>query len=447
MKNILGWIKSNIIIVISVVVIMVSMPVGYVFSSGWNKKIRVAREAEAKKALTDVTNSMVTYTLPAAMPGDKPLELRAVPTAAMTAWFKEQRERVLAEVKGVVAEASAFNRKDRKPLVEGLFPGSGRAREIDQKIFAFMNALCGDREQNQPSSYQRLIDDVGAGDRAEATKVASALKDLRDRMMSANGNRALTAEESVALSKQLTDRRIGELRRRAQEVSFYASVGAFSIDSNQQRAGWSTVPVNRPSGVPTLNECFVFQWDYWVIQDTLGALARANEDASGDPLTVERAPVKRLVSMLIKDPPIYSAMPSDPSRERSSSNAPEPVFAFPGGVPLDKSFSVSGRKTDADNNKVYDVRVVELTLIVASDELQAVLSAFSQTNFMTVIDLDLEDVDPWAELKDGYYYGPDHVVKATIGIESVWLRSWLAPFMPATIANNLGAEVPDDGGE
>lgn len=447
MKNILGWVKSNIIIVISVVVIMVSLPVGYVFSSGWNKKIRVAREAEAKKALTDVSNATVTYTLPAAMPGDKPLEVRAVPTSAMTEWFKGERERVLAEVKGVVAEATTFNRKDRKPLVEGLFPGTGRAREIDQKIFNFMNVLCGSTEQNQPSSYQRLIDDAGAGDRADATKVASALKDLRDRIMASNGNRALTAEEATALSKQLTDRRIGELRRRAQEVSFYASVGAFSADSNEQRAGWTKVPINRPSGVPTLNECFVFQWDYWVIQDAINALARANEDASGDPLSVERAPVKRLVKMLIKDPPIYSETPTDQSRESSRAAQAEPVYAFPGGVPLDKSFSVSGRKTNADDNKVYDVRIAEVTLIVASDELQAVLSAFSQTNFMTVIDLDLEDVDPWSELKSGYYYGPDHVVKATIGVESIWLRSWLAPYMPAAIANNLGAEVPEDGGE
>lgn len=442
MKKILGWVKSNLVVVISLVVILVSLPTGYVFANGWNKKIRTAREAEAKKALTDVSSTTVTYALPAAMPGDRPLDLKAVPTAEMTEWFKEQRARVEAEVSGVVSEATEFNRKARKPLVEGIFPRASNRRDEEQRIFAFIGALCGDSERNQPSAYQRLITRFGAGDRAEASKVASALKDLNDRLRAANGNRALTVDETTALTKQLTDRRIGELRRRAQEISFYATPGSFSVDTNQQKAGWSNVPVTKPSGVPTLDECFVYQWDYWVIEDVMAALAKANTDATGDQMMVERAPVKRLVSVLVKDPPIYSmGSPSASSRDSFGGNEPEPTYAFDGGVPLDLSVSISGRKTDAERNKVYDVRFAEVTVIVASDRLQEVLSAFSQTNFMTVIDLDLADVDPWAELKDGYYYGSDHVVRATIGVESVWLRSWLGPLMTPTIANNLGVEA------
>lgn len=449
MKNILGWVKSNLVIVISLVVILVSLPLGYVFSNSWNKKVRTAREAEAKKALTDVNATTVTYALPAAMPGDKPLEVKAVPTTKLTSWFKEQRERIDAEVKGVVTQATAFNQKARKPLVNGLFPEASNVREEEQLIFAFVAALCGDTERGTPSAYQRLITRFNAGERTEASKLASTLQDLGERLRAANGNRALTVEENNALVKQLTDRRIGELRRRAQEVTFYASAASFSVDTNQQKAGWSNVPVTKPAAVPTLDECFIYQWDYWVIEDIIAALARANTDESGESLMVERAPVKRLVSLLIKDPPIYGGESSSPggSREFGSSAGPEPVFAFPGGVPLDPTVSVSGRRTNATENPVYDVRTVELTLIVASDRLQTVLSAFSQTNFMTVIDLDLVDVDPWAELKDGHYYGPDHVVKATIGIESVWLRSWLGPLMTPTVANNIGYQAAEDGGE
>lgn len=455
MKKILGWVKSNLVIVISLVVILVSLPLGYVFSSSWNKKVRTAREAEAKKALADVTSTSVTYALPAAMPGDKPLELKTIPTSQMTEWFKEQRDRVHAEVKGVVTQATEFNQKARKPLVEGLFPQATNRREEERLIFAFVAALCGDPEREQPSAYQRLISRFNAGDRSDAAKMAGTLQDLSERLKAANGNRALTVEEAAALSKQLTDRRIGELRRRAQEVSFYASVGAFSVDTNQQKSGWSNVPVSKSTSVPTLDECFIYQWDYWVIEDVMAALSRANTNASGEELMVERAPVKRLVSLLIKDPPIYGAESATRSErgggpEGYGPSAPEPVFAFEGGVPLDPMVSVSGRKTDAEQNDVYDVRVAELTLIVASDQLQTVLSAFSQTNFMTVIDLDMVDVDPWAELKDGYYYGPDHVVKATIGLETVWLRSWLGPLMTPTVANNIGYDAPegeDDGGE
>lgn len=451
MKNILGWVKSNLVIVISLAVILVSLPLGYVFSSSWNKKVRTAREAEAKKALTDINATTVTYALPAAMPGDKPLEVRAVPTTKLTSWFQEQRERVGAEVKGVVTQATEFNQKARKPLVNGLFPEASNRREEEQLIFAFVAALCGDTDRGTPSAYQRLLTRYNTGERTDATKLAGTLHDLSERLKAANGNRALTVEENVALVKQLTDRRIGELRRRAQEVTFYASVAAFSVGTTQQQAGWSNVPVTKPATVPTLDECFIYQWDYWVIEDVIAALARANTDESGESLMVERAPVKRLVSLLIKDPPIYgdgSAQPgASGDREFGGSSGPEPVYAFPGGVPLDLSVSVSGRKTNPTENAVYDVRTLELTLIVASDRLQTVLSAFSQTNFMTVIDLDLVDVDPWAELKDGYYYGPDHVVKATIGIESVWLRSWLGPLMTPVVANNIGYEAAESGDE
>jgi hypothetical protein len=451
LKKILGWIKANLVIVISLVVILVSLPLGYVFSNSWNKKIRTGREAEAKKALSDINATTVTYALPAAMPGDKPLEVKAVPTTKLTNWFAEQRELIEAEVEGVVAQATEFNQKARKPLVTGLFPQASNRRDEEQRIFAFIEELCGDPDRDKPSAYQRLISRFNAGERSDAGKLASTLHDLSERLKAANGNRALTVEEDAALTKQLTDRRIGELRRRAQEVTFYASVGAFSVDSQQQQAGWSKVPVAKPSGVPTLDECFIFQWDYWVIEDILSAIARANTDQSGEELMVERGAVKRLVSLRIKDPPIYGDGSSQPApsrdREFGAASVAEPVFAFPGGVPLDLSVSVTGRKTNASENPVYDVREVELTLIVASDRLQSVLSAFSQTNFMTVVDLDLADVDPWAELKDGYYYGPDHVVKATIGVESVWLRSWLGPLMSPAVANNIGYQAADDGGE
>ena len=61
---------------------------------------------------------------------------------------------------------------------------------------------------------------------------------------------------------------------------------------------------------------------------------------------------------------------------------------------------------------------------------------------MTVIDMDLEAVDAYAALKEGYDYGQEHVVKATLTIETIWIHAWIKPWMPATVRTALG--VPAD---
>ena len=452
MKNILGWVKSNLVIVISIVVILVAIPAGFVFANGWNKKIRTAREAEAKEALTKLSKTTVTYTVPAAMPGEKSLEMKAVPSKQLTEWFAAERARVSAEVESVVKDATAFNQKGRKPLIDGLFPSAGNPRERDAKLLEFIQTLSGRRDGSQASAYELMLKKYGAGEKAEAARIASALKDMDQRVRDSNGNRQLTAEELDALTKQLVDRRVGEMRRRAQEVSFFATPSVFATDSGRRMTGYHNIPVAPGADVPTLEQAFVYQWDFWVLEDVIAAIDQANTTDDGERLSVERAPVKRVISLNIKNPPIPGYGIQDPRQQvgsrdsESESAAVEPPF--PGGVPLDKRESVTGRKTDEENNKVYDVRVAELVVVVASDKVQELLSALSQTNFMTVIDLDMEGIDVWGDLRDGYYYGPDHVVKATIVIETVWLRSWLTPFMPFAIANNLGAELPEsEGGE
>ena len=67
---------------------------------------------------------------------------------------------------------------------------------------------------------------------------------------------------------------------------------------------------------------------------------------------------------------------------------------------------------------------------------------------MTVTDVDLQEVDIWEELRQGYYYGTEHVVRATISVETVWLRSWVTPIMPDPVKQTLGIQVsnPGEGG-
>jgi hypothetical protein len=110
-------------------------------------------------------------------------------------------------------------------------------------------------------------------------------------------------------------------------------------------------------------------------------------------------------------------------------------------IATDASASVTGRVSH-DGNQLYDVRPVTLSLIVSSERLPEILDAISSTNFMSVIDLDVSRVDPWEDLKQGYYYGDEHVVRVDLTIETIWLRQWLKAYMPATVKTLM--KVKDD---
>ena len=88
-------------------------------------------------------------------------------------------------------------------------------------------------------------------------------------------------------------------------------------------------------------------------------------------------------------------------------------------------------------NPIFDVRRMELELIVSSARLQDVINAIHRTNFMTVTLVNIEAVAPEAELGQGFDYGGEHVVRAKLDIESVWLRSWTAKLMPKVLRGAL----------
>jgi hypothetical protein len=60
-----------------------------------------------------------------------------------------------------------------------------------------------------------------------------------------------------------------------------------------------------------------------------------------------------------------------------------------------------------------------------------------------VSDLDLASVDVWDHLRQGYFYGDEHVVEATFVIDSAWLNSWLLPKMPDELLVALGRTPPE----
>lgn len=103
--------------------------------------------------------------------------------------------------------------------------------------------------------------------------------------------------------------------------------------------------------------------------------------------------------------------------------------------------SITGRST-SPSNPDYDVRNAEIVAVVSSERLAVFLDALSRVNFNTVLQVRLGEVDVKADLERGYYYGNEHVVRATITLETVWLRNWTSPLMPASVKKTLGIVEP-----
>ena len=96
-------------------------------------------------------------------------------------------------------------------------------------------------------------------------------------------------------------------------------------------------------------------------------------------------------------------------------------------------------------NGLYDVRYARVSVIVDMNRIPELLNAVSTTNFMSVIDLDFEAIDPQEALREGFVFGGDAVVRASLRVETVWLRSWMAEWMPSGVRERLG--IPDPAGD
>jgi hypothetical protein len=284
-------------------------------------------------------------------------------------------------------------------------------------------------KEGKPSVYETLFATINAGPPADPAKAAAELGDFRtrelERIKAERGTDRLTPEEQEELQKKLARFRIGLYQRRANEISCYAGLDAVR----------GVIPTGGIPSVPWEDyECLVYQWDYWTVADLVRAVGEANREGSAF-MPLERSVVKRIVSIELEPLPIWGDKPL--SREEWT-----PPAGASDQAPLDPSYSITGRRS-SKLNKLYDVRHADLTVIVDSSRLTDLVNAISRTNFMTVIGCKLSEVDAWKDLDEGYYYGPAHVVRAALKVETIWLRSWTVPLMPEEIKIKLGVvEAP-----
>lgn len=444
MKNILPWLKKNWLIPSLCVAMVIVLATTWWFSSSWNDRIREEQSKAANDLLTKVNNVKVTYALPITA-GSTAVELAAPPNEVLTTRFAERRKQILEQREGVVQIAESFNKGDKKPLVEGLFPAPAPGQE-QVKPLDFVQKLVGNPTRGTHSAYQDLLDSIRAGGPVVNVQLEAQLNDLlkreTEKIRGANANRELTAQEKESLTHLLLDSRRSEYVRRANEISVYADMNAFpspgaaagpgsGMITASSSTGSNQILLTAPTTPPSLRQTFIWQSDFWLLQDIFAIVRNANTGANGKLLPLREAVVKRIEKI-----DIQPWRPQSMSEGLEGGGMVQPPAPAAGG---EFASSISGH---ADPNATtYDIRRAKVTLIVSSSRLPQLFDAVSRTNFASVVGFALEKVDGWQDLAQGYYYGDENVVRVVLDIELTWLRSWTEPLFPPVVRKGLG--LPD----
>jgi len=450
MNKTLDWLKANVFIVIFAVLILAAFIVLPVLSRGMNNGVE--RELEARKAierdLTGLRSTGVALQDPTPWFAPPPQSAALINPRAQEEFERYVAERV-AESNRVLEAAEEFNRRGRAPLIDGLYP-EPRVGEKDVKIAQMSTAL--------RAAYEALLERIGAG-------APPALEDMReDLVRTRSGYIAVTAqkeneadltpEERAELETILSERRVGLAEDAARRLKLYATIDVINPP------GWTIGQIQ-----PSPTELFEWQWDYWAFEDVLLSLGNANANAT----SVIDAPVKRLISIAMTDgssasterrgsgsqnqnlqqgggpslsgggrgmdsPPPGGGAAAPPGQQGQQAPAGQ-TFDQAGAAEVPRKFdlSLTGRVT----NSLYDVRILRVHIVVQTDRIPDVLDAIASQNFMTITALDLWPSDPFAALQEGYLYGPAAVSELVLDIETVWLRSWTAEYMPAELKTAL----------
>lgn len=445
MTPVLNWIKANIFTVIFIAVMVVALVALPVVAGRLNAAVR--KDVENRLTKYSQLESLEKVQVTIEGPNGEPQSQQVLINEKLLQRFREVTEAKRADAEEVLAEAVMHNRKDRGVLLGELFPEPPPAqretlpKRFHEELLAAYEALLEELEAKSAPSFEEVQEAI---DRRRSQFYTIKLqKDLSD---------ALSEKEQEQLVDELTEARVGLYAEAADNTKFYASLDALYIPQwNQAR-------------LPLMAELYDWQWQYWINEDLLRALA----DANGRSSSVQTGPVKRVLSIALlgalssagesgsggavggsgmgagggfgggpgggrrggstggaggdSDTPAAAGRPVDPTK-------PVPVN-------YDKTFT--GRIT----NPLYDVRYVELSLIVDTARVPEVLDSLARRNFLTIYDLRMIPADSFSAARDGYLFGAAPVSQLILRVETVWLRSWTSQFMPNDVKMALGVPVP-----
>ncbi len=470
MTLVLNWVKAHILIVLFSAIILISIPAGLFVSAGMNESVREkisSRVKSTEKSLKKVESTKVE--IRPLLPGAKTFDEKMVVTEKTLADYERIRKAIKQDADEIVHEALAINQQGHEEqLVPGLLPAPDALHENDLPYNIHPEYI---------NAHDDLLRELHAGDPIDDESLTSTINDFENTyirtQLGKESDADLDDSDMLKVRKAMTARRMLEYQQHAADMSVYADISVFGLKK------WDSG--RKPS--PAM--WFDWQHEYWVNQDLVSAINKANssgsdslDSISGNPSSV----VKRILKIEVL--PMFDVRAKKNEDEFSDDQgggmglseggfgmaeggmvegggkgggkygggergaaapaAPTVISNDDPSVAFEDDFAVS--MTGRSSNALYDVRNVNMSLIVDSNRLPALINAIQTTNFMTVTGCKIHLVNVLGDLDLGYYYGPDPVVQVDLTIETLWLRAWTTLLMPEDVKSALGIEV-DSGDE
>lgn len=414
----MDFVKKNLLSIIALVVGLAGLVAGWIISSGMTaKQVQEVRD-DAIKAANSINGIAVDYELPPLRPGEEGWSLsRATPNSRLTESVAERLVAITQQSEQVREAAIAHNSAGKRVLVEGLFPKP--QNEEAERV-----SLSAQMIERWPEAHEELLASINAGGPVDPQWLVSQLETERqqqiERILGSRASQQLTAEEQQEITEALGKLRLSLLKSHADSKSVFATKSVFTK--------LMEVPAD---GLVTRDRYQTLFWDwqhaFWVHQDLMEVVRIANGEQG-----VSEAPIKRIFSINLE--PAYT-------QEVTTGSLSQPINE-------DYSHSFTGR---VGGNPLYDLRYATIDAIIDLARLPEIENAIAEANFMTLVDLDYYMVNPDQNLREGYYYGNQSLVRAQMRIETVWLRSWIEPYLPPRVREAMGLPVenesPDDGSD
>ncbi|CAN5700901.1 hypothetical protein BH11PLA1_BH11PLA1_08450 [soil metagenome] len=439
-ENVTKTLKKRAVPIGLGVLVLIALPTAWYFSTTMRAKNLTEIEKKISADASELTGAKVNYSVKPLLADAAPVEHSAVPNEVLNNYFKAKRDVQTEQSAQLYAEALKINEGRRVKadgevvtLVPGVLPNPSDI-EVRVKTDQFVRELI-DR------APKRLLDRVKAGWTPDAANVGAELKEAYETSVKSklppgkNDPKLLSQTEIDEIRTSLTGLRVEKFKRAAQSFSIYADdATAFRLPPLQGML----------ENLPTLAQTYDLQIQYYVMEDIIAAIAKANEagGSAGVPGSVVKRIEQIIVAPRIGNSGAGGGAPSPDGTPPIVASAGPEVGPDAGVMPSNFASSVTGRVSGpGSGNNLYDLKQAEVRVVVSAKNLPKFLNALAQTNFMSVLDLDVTAVDSNEELRQGFYYGEEPVVRASIRLETIWLREWTRKIMPKEIRDELG--VPD----
>jgi len=207
------------------------------------------------------------------------------------------------------------------------------------------------------------------------------------------------------------------------------------VDPTQVMTVPATIPTDR---APSTADMWWAQVEFWIAQDVVKTINGLNAKAK----SVETSPVKairllRVPATFFPDAASTAAAAAgrgdDAAAEVNPEGgaAPDPSVALPDGSAQSPTRRVS--------NPLFDVVQFDLSVDIEADQVARFLKHLATERFITVLNMEMVNVDTQAMQAARFVYGNRAVVTLTLKCEALFLRHWTIRFMPDSIRKIVGA--------